>query len=101
TVSGAFATSLVTTVWDNQITRNHAELAGLVDTTGETMNSLLASGMRIEQALAMIDQLVQGQSVMLATNQVFLWSGLAFILAATAIWFAPKPTRIADTSAAH
>jgi len=101
TVSGAFATSLVTTVWDNQITRNHAELAGLVDATGETMNSLLASGMGIEQARAIIDQLVQGQSVMLATNQLFLWSGLAFVLAATAIWFAPKPTRIADTSAAH
>ena len=29
TLSGAFATSLITTVWDDQITRNHAELVGL------------------------------------------------------------------------
>ncbi|HEY8608369.1 MAG TPA: DHA2 family efflux MFS transporter permease subunit [Noviherbaspirillum sp.] len=101
TVSGAFATSLVTTVWGNQITRNHAELAGLTDASGDTMRMMTESGMAMDQARAMLDQLVQAQSVMLATNQVFLWAGLAFILAATAIWFAPKPTRVADTSAAH
>jgi DHA2 family multidrug resistance protein len=101
TVSGAFATSLVQTAWENQTARNHAELAGLADRNGETMAMLTANGVAPEQARGMIEQLVQGQSVMLATNQVFLWAGLAFILAAVAIWFAPRPTRVADTSGAH
>ena len=101
TVSGAFATSLVQTAWENRTARNHAELAGVVDRGGDTLRQLADSGVPVEQARGMIEQLVQGQSVMLATNQVFLWAGLAFVLAATAIWFAPKPTRVADTSAAH
>jgi DHA2 family multidrug resistance protein len=101
TLSGAFATSVVTTSWESQTTRNHAELAAVVDQSGETMRALTGSGMSLEQARAMLDQLVQGQSVMLATNQIFLWSGLAFILAATAIWLAPKPTRVADTTGVH
>ena len=101
TVSGAFATSLVQTAWENQTTRNHAELAGLADRNGDTLRALTDGGLPIEQARGLIEQFVQGQSVMLATNRVFLWAGLAFILAATAIWFAPRPTRVADTSGAH
>jgi DHA2 family multidrug resistance protein len=101
TVVGAFAASFVTTSWDNKITVNHAELAGLVDRSGETIREMLASGMTMDQARATLDYLVQVQSAMLATNQVFFWSGLAFVLAATAIWFAPKPTKLADTSGAH
>ena len=101
TVSGAFATSLVQTAWENQTSRNHEELAGLVDRSGDTMRMLNESGLPVEQARGMLEHVVQGQSVMLATNQVFLWAGLAFVLAATAIWFAPKPTRVADTTGAH
>lgn len=101
TVAGAFATSLVQTAWENRSSHNHEELAGLVDRGGDTMQALTASGLSPDQARGMIEQLVQGQAVMLATNQVFLWAGLAFILAATAIWFAPKPTRVADTTGAH
>jgi DHA2 family multidrug resistance protein len=101
TVVGAFATSVVTTSWDNGIVRNHAELAGLVDRTGETVRGMLASGMTMDQSRAMLDRLVQVQSAMLATNHIFFWSGLAFVLAAISIWFAPKPVKVADTTGAH
>jgi DHA2 family multidrug resistance protein len=101
TVAGAFATSLVQTAWENRSRHNHEELAGLVDRGGDTMQALSANGFSLEQARGMIEQMVQGQAVMVATNQIFLWAGLAFILTATAIWFAPKPTRAADTTGAH
>jgi len=101
TLSGAFATSVVTTVWNNQITRNHAELAGLADSDGTIVAALTSAGSSAEQALSMLDQLVQGQSVMIATSQVFMWAGCAFALSAVAVWFAPRPTRVADTSAVH
>ena len=100
-LSGAFATSLVNTSWEDKTAYNHAELAGLVDKTGEFSRILTTSGQTLEQARVSIEQMVQGQAVMLATNQIFLIAGGAFTLAACAIWLAPKPTRKADTSAAH
>lgn len=79
---------MVINALDNQITRNHAGVAGLADRSGEVIR-------------AMLDRLLQGQNVMIATNQIFMGSGVAFVLAVTALWFAPKPTRIANTTGAH
>lgn len=96
TVSGAFATSIVTTAWDNDASRYKSELAGLAtapDTAGLTGTQ--------EQGVNLLDQMVQSQSIMLATNHIFLLASIAFIFAACAIWLAPKPKRKADTSAAH
>ncbi|MFL9925697.1 DHA2 family efflux MFS transporter permease subunit [Herbaspirillum lusitanum] len=101
TMSGAIATSIVNTSWENDATHFHAELSGLVDRMGDATNTLLASGMSADQATASIAQTVQSQSIMLATNHVFMMAAVSFSLAALAIWFAPKPTRVADTSAAH
>lgn len=101
TVSGAFATSLVNTGWENKTAYNHAELAGLTDQSGAVSQLLSQSGMAPDQVLGTMANTLQAQSVMLATNQIFMLAGLAFILAASAIWLAPRPTRVADTSAAH
>ena len=99
TLAGAFATSLVTTAWDNQITRNHAELVGLVDADGSARMGMAASGMPPEMANQVLDYLVVGQSVMLATNQVMFWLSVTFIVAALVIWLAPKPSRIVEPGA--
>ncbi|AMP05482.1 H+ antiporter-2 family protein [Collimonas pratensis] len=101
TMSGAIATSLVNTGWENNATRYHAELAGLVDQAGDAVNNLMQSGMSIDQARASIEQTLQSQSIMLSTNHMFVMAALSFLLGAIAVWFAPKPKRIADTSAAH
>jgi len=101
TVSGAFATSLVNTTWEDRTQVMHAELAGLTDRFGQLDSLLQQTGLNAEQALAQLNQMVQSQSVTLATNQVFLISGCAFALAAAAVWLAPRPTRVADTTAAH
>ena len=99
TLSGAFATSLITTQWDDQITRNHAELVGLADSDQGIQSLLESSGMAQNAVLGSIDQLINGQAVMLATNQIMTVVGLAFVLAALAIWLAPKPKRVVDASA--
>lgn len=101
TLSGAFATSLVNTAWEDRIRLNHADLAGQIDATGETTRGLLDSGMGMDSVRATLDRLLEGQSVMLATNQLFMVIAGILIIAALTIWLAPKPTRIADTSAAH
>ena len=93
TLSGAFATSLVTTVWANQTTRNHAELVGLVQDQG-LRAALARGGTPPAVANQMVDGLVTAQSVMLSTNQIMAGIGCIFLVAATVIWFAPRPARV-------
>ncbi len=100
TMSGAVATSLVTTFWEDKTTYMHAELSGLADRTGETLQKLAANGMSVDGALAQLNNLVQSQSVMIATNQMMSIVALAFAIAATVIWLAPKPTRTVDAAQA-
>jgi DHA2 family multidrug resistance protein len=101
TLSGAIATSIVNTVWTDNASRNHSNLAGLLNNPQAAMDQMSSAGMSAEQARGNIDQMVQGQSVMLATNQVFLAMAVLFVVAAMIIWLAPKPIRVVDTSAVH
>ncbi|MBB6252177.1 DHA2 family efflux MFS transporter permease subunit [Nitrospirillum iridis] len=91
TFSGAFATSLVNTVWEDSTTRNRAELVDL----------LRPDVLFGDLSIGRLDQLVQAQGVMLATNQVFLGVAVALFIAALVIWLAPRPTRVADTTGVH
>ena len=58
--------------------------------------SLSASGMTPEAVRSTLDNLLQGQSVMLATNQIMAIVAGAFLLAACVIWLAPRPSRAVD-----
>ena len=91
----------MTTAWEDKASYNHAELAGKVDSMGDTLRTLTSSGLNADAATAQLNQLLQTQSIMLSTNQIFWLSGLSFVVAACAIWLAPRPTRVADTSQAH
>jgi DHA2 family multidrug resistance protein len=102
TLSGAVATSIVNTSWENDTSVKHAELVGLVDRDGTTTSSLIASGMSPDAANSTVDNLLQGQSVMLATNHLMSIVVIVFVAAALIIWLAPKPTRAVDmTQAGH
>ena len=99
TLSGAAATSVVTTIWSNKIIYNHAELVGLADGDQSVRTMLEQAGATPDATLSMIDYLITSQSVMLATNQLMTAIGAAFIVAATVIWLAPKPSRIVEAGA--
>jgi DHA2 family multidrug resistance protein len=101
TLSGAVATSIVTTGWENKTQHMHAELAGMVDRTGEVAHTLQASGFSTEATRQALDNMTQSQSVMLATNEIMAIVALAFFLSAMLIWAAPKPTRQVAMGAAH
>lgn len=100
TISGAFATSLVTTFWENKTTLAHAELAGLTDRSGEALAAFQAGGNSSESAVAQLNMLVDSEAVMIATNQMMMIVTFAFLLAASVIWLAPKPARAVDMTAA-
>ncbi|MBI1252235.1 MAG: DHA2 family efflux MFS transporter permease subunit [Alphaproteobacteria bacterium] len=102
TLSGAVATSVVQTVWEDKASYNHAELSGVVDRWGAAVRAYEAQGMSHDQAIYALNNLVDGQSVMIATNQVMALVTAAFFLAAWVIWLAPKPKHAIDaTQAGH
>lgn len=103
TISGAFATSLVTTSWQDRRYIAHDQLSGIVDPTGD-----LALGIHQAPALAgqfnreLFDQMVTGQSLMLATNGLMMVIALILFVSAFAIVLVPKPARAVDaTSIGH
>jgi MFS transporter, DHA2 family, multidrug resistance protein len=101
TLSGAVATSVVTTSWEDKTQVMHSELAGMVDRTGEVTHTLEASGFTPEATRQALDNLTQSQSVMLATNEIMAFVAMAFFFSALLIWMAPRPTRQVAMGAAH
>lgn len=102
TLSGAVATSVVQTLWEDRASYNHSELSGLTDRNGEAMRAFQAQGMNHDQALYALNNLVDEQSVMIATNQVMALVTIAFFVAAAVIWLAPRPRYAVDaTQAGH
>ena len=45
---------------------------------------------------AMLDGMTQGQTVMLATNEIMASCAIAFCAAALLIWLAPRTARVVD-----
>ncbi|MFM7123090.1 MAG: MFS transporter, partial [Fluviibacter sp.] len=101
TLAGAVATSVVTTYWEDEITRNRAELVGVIDPARMTYSQLIDQGMTDAQAIAVLERVVTEQSVMLATNELMLVVSLMLIFSAFVIWLVPKPTRVVDPSTSH
>ena len=101
TLSGAVATSIVNTVWENGANYNQSELSGLLNGAQPAIDALVQTGMSHDQAIGTLTNIAYGQAVMLSTNQVFLAAAGCFLIAAAAIWLAPRPTRVASPGMAH
>lgn len=101
TLAGAFATSLVQTGWANAARSNQTELAGAMHYGQAVLERMITQGAPRGEATAALSGLVEQQSVMLATLNMFSVIALCFFVAATLIWLAPKPRGPIDTSAAH
>ncbi|HWW31187.1 MAG TPA: MFS transporter, partial [Steroidobacteraceae bacterium] len=95
TISGAIATSLVTTSWQNRTIVAHAKLANVVDPTGQLAASL-PPGTTGQMVREMFNNLVTSQSLMLATNGLMMVIAVVFVAASIAIVLAPKAARTVD-----
>jgi DHA2 family multidrug resistance protein len=101
TIAGAFATSLVQTGWANSETRNQTELAGAMLNGNAAIDAAVASGMSHDAAVFNLARLVQSQSLMLATIDIFGMIAFVFMVAAALVWVSPKPKGPIEASAAH
>ena len=97
TISGAIATSLVTTSWQNRSIIAHAKLADIVDPTGQVA-STLPPGLSGQMVREMLNNLVSSQSLMLATNGLMMVIAVVFVAASIAIVLAPKAARAVDAA---
>ena len=93
---GAIGTSVTTTLWENRATLHHAQLVEAVNhgssATSSAMSGLSASGFSTEQVLAQINRLVDQQSFMLATSDIFYASAVLFIMLIPLVWLS-RPQR--------
>jgi DHA2 family multidrug resistance protein len=91
TSGAAFATSIMTTAWENVATAKRSELAGRLHDVPGMISSMTSSGLAPESATGQIDRAVQVQAIMLSTDQVMFVLSMVFVLAVAIIWLAPKP----------
>jgi DHA2 family multidrug resistance protein len=99
TISGAFATSLVTTFWQDKSYIAHDQLVNIVD-PAQVASTLIAiapttPGQMGREALNMA---VTGQSLMLATNGLMVAIAVIFFISAFSIALAPKAARAVDAA---
>jgi MFS transporter, DHA2 family, multidrug resistance protein len=90
TISGAIATAAVISAWSSSAVTSRSNLVGNLNHSQEFLAGLGEKGLAANQALGSLDALVQNQSIMLATNQMFLLLGSVVAITAVGIWLMPK-----------
>ncbi|MBS1182942.1 MAG: emrB [Proteobacteria bacterium] len=101
TLAGAFATSLVQTGWANSARVNQTELVSAMQNSDRVIAGMVEGGASPEVAIANLSRIVEHQSVLLATLDMFAVITVVFVFAAMLPWLAPRPKGPIDTSGAH
>ena len=89
TISGAIATAAVVSAWSSSAAVSRSDLVNGLVRSGDFLSRLGDRGMTASQALGSLDGLVQSQSIMLATNHMFVLLGSVVALTAIGIWLMP------------
>jgi len=91
TIAGAIATAATISAWSTDAVTSRSNLVGRLNLSHDLMARLEDQGLGADQALHSLDGLVQSQSIMLATNHMFLLLGSVMALTAAGIWLMPRP----------
>ena len=87
----AIATAATISAWSMDAVSSRSNLVGRLHLPHEQIARLQDKGLSVDQALHSLDGLVQSQSIMLATNHMFLVLGAVVGLTAVGIWLMPRP----------
>lgn len=99
TISGAFATSLVTTAWQDKSYIAHDQLASIINPTGwATALVEDAPDMAGQVGRELLNGMTTSQSLILATNNLMIVIATIFFISALAIVLAPKAIRTVDAA---
>jgi MFS transporter, DHA2 family, multidrug resistance protein len=100
TMSGAIATAIGVTMWENGAQSARDSLTSTVNGAQASMQQLQGRGLGVEQSRMFISQLVDSQASAITTVNMFALFAAVFIGAAAIIWLAPKP-RLINPGVAH
>ena len=105
--AGAVGTSVFTTLWENRAALHHANLSEQISlanpTAVQTLADLQHAGMGREQALALMNRMIDQQAFTMAATDLFWLSSMLFVALVALVWFsAPsKATAGALEGGAH
>ena len=105
TISGSFATAICVTLWQHRAIYHHSVLAEQVTAfnpnTASYLADLQARGLPPDAALAQVEQTLNQQAYMLATNDVFWLVGMLFFGLIAVIWLTRPPFGSVGPAAGH
>ncbi|WP_459618093.1 DHA2 family efflux MFS transporter permease subunit [Bordetella sp. 2513F-2] len=91
--AGAFGTSIATTLWENRATLHHARLTEVAGPGRQAFDDTVATlqhtaGVTHQQALTLVDRMIDAQAFTLSVVDVFYASAVIFLLLTGLVWFA-------------
>ena len=101
TMSGAVATAVGVTLWENGAQRARDTLTGTLNGAQGAMATLQAHGFGVEQSRQYVSQLVESQANAVSTVNLFELFAAVFVAAATIIWLAPRPKHAVSPGQGH
>ena len=101
TMSGAVATAVGVTMWENGGQSARDALTSTLNGAQGTMATLQAHGFGVDQSRQYVSQLVDAQANAVSTVNLFELFAAVFVVAATIIWLAPKPKHAVALDAGH
>lgn len=101
TTAAAFGVSIATTSWEDAGQSERVNLLNQGTQYAPTIAGLRATGASLAKAAQQVENLLQTQATMLATDRIYLITGLLLVAAATSIWLAPKPRLGGGPPAGH
>ena len=104
-VAGAVGTSLFTTLWESRAAFHHTQLTEAIDaghaTALQTLAQLEAAGYSPQQALAVVNRLIDQQAFTMAATDVFRLSAWLFIALIALVWMSAPTAASHDAGGAH
>jgi DHA2 family multidrug resistance protein len=102
-MAGSFGASIIIAAWDNRQALHHTRLVEHLPVG----NALVASfeskvaglGLGPEQSNGLLNQMIDNQAYMLATNDIFWLCGVLFVILVPLIWITRPP--FGQAGAAH
>jgi len=94
TLGSSVSTAVTVTLWQHRGIEHHATLTEYVTGASQPTNQIvsqLSHGGSQQQALGVIDQLVNKEALTLAVNDIFLLCAVLFIVLIPVIWLAKPP----------
>ena len=100
--AGSFGTSLYTTAWEQRASLHHEQLLANIyagsPISSPVFDSLRAGGFSHEQALGMVNRLIDQQAATISADEMFTFSAWLFVAMIALVWVV-KPRRGAPSGA--